>query len=125
MVETDAATIASIRARQHGTVSTRPNAPPVEMRSALRVEDVTFLLGLVDRQREQLAATCDAIGYVAAFLEFGYIPTLEIWNSDDWVLLTRQGKAGAMAAAIRELAEEVRRGTGVRPGGHGWDVARG
>jgi hypothetical protein len=99
-VPSDAATIASIRARQHGTVSTRPNAPPVEMRSALRVEDVDALLAIVERQGRLLAECAEALTIWCDWinLPFSRFTKLHGKASDDqWV------------AAIRELAEEVRR----------------
>ncbi len=59
--------------------------------------------------RGKLAEACEAMGYAAVFLENGYIPTLELWNTDDWVRLTRWQKNEAVAAAIRSLLEEIRR----------------
>jgi hypothetical protein len=108
-VPTDAATIASIRARQHGTVSTRPNAPPVEMRSALRVEDVDALLDIVTRQRALLSECETALTATAEYLDInagdgGFYERGVAWGQK-WGRMP----TSALVAAIRDLAEEVRR----------------
>ncbi len=92
--------LADIEARSQMVVSTRADGLGLEARSALRVEDVTRLLRLVERQRDLLDECATVLAHDYEF----DVPEL----CPGWDELDYEERGSYLAKAVLSLLLEVR-----------------